>query len=62
MKILFAVNSEDVSEGIIKKYQNDYREIISYKNVYYFDAIQKEIQQDKSYDRITQWINLYLKN
>ena len=52
MKILFAVNSEDVSEGIIKKYQNDYREIISYKNVYYFDAIQKEIQQDKSYDRI----------
>lgn len=52
MKILFAVNSEDVSSGIIKKYQKDYREIISYKNVYYFDAIQKEIQQDKSYDRI----------
>ena len=52
MKILFAVNSESVSEAIIKKYQNDYREIISYKNVYYFNAIQKEIQQDKSYDRI----------
>lgn len=52
MKILFAVNSENVSDEIIKKYQRDYREIISYKNVYYFDAIQKEIQQDKSYDRI----------
>ena len=52
MKVLFAVNSESISEAIIKKYQKDYREILSYKNVYYFNAIQKEIQQDKSYDRI----------
>ena len=52
MKILFAVNSESISEKIIKKYQKDYREILSYKNVYYFNAIIKEIQQDKSYDRI----------
>ena len=52
MKVLFAVNSESVSDAIIKKYQRDYREILSYKNVYYFNAIQKEIQKDKSYDRI----------
>ncbi len=52
MKVLFAVNSESISDAIIKKYQRDYREILSYKNVYYFNAIQKEIQKDKSYDRI----------
>lgn len=52
MKVLFAVNSESISEAIIKKYQKDYREILSYKNVYYFNAILKEIQRDKSYDRI----------
>jgi hypothetical protein len=52
MKVLFAVNNENVSEAIIKKYQKDYKEIISYKNVYYFNAIIKEIQRDKTYDRI----------
>lgn len=52
MKILFAVSNEEVSESIVKKYQKQYKEIISYKNVYYFNAILKEIQKDKSYDRI----------
>ena len=52
MKVLFAVNNESVSESIIKKYQQDYKEIISSKNVYYFDAITRELQKDKSYDRI----------
>ena len=52
MKVLFAVNNEDISESIVKKYQKEYKEIISYKNVYYFNAILKEIQRDKSYDRI----------
>ena len=52
MKVLFAVNNENVSNLIVKKYQNEYKEIISYKNVYYFNAILKEIQKDKSYDRI----------
>ena len=52
MKILFAVNNEEVSESIVKKYQREYKEIISYKNVYYFNAILKEIQKDKSYDVI----------
>ena len=52
MKVLFAVNNESISEAIVKKYQKQYKEIISYKNVYYFNAILKEIQKDKSYDRI----------
>ena len=52
MKVLFAVSNEEISESIVKKYQKEYKEIISYKNVYYFNAILKELQKDKSYDRI----------
>lgn len=52
MKVLFAVNNEKVSTAIIKKYQMMYKEIISCKNVYFFNAIIKELQKDKSYDRI----------
>lgn len=52
MKVLFAVNNDNISNTIVKKYQKDYREIISYKNVYYFNAILKELQNDKTYDRI----------
>lgn len=52
MKVLFAVSNENISESIVKKYQKQYKEIVSYKNVYYFNAILKEIQKDKSYDRI----------
>ena len=52
MKVLFAVSNESISESIVKKYQKDFKEIISYKNVYYFNAILKEIEKDKSYDRI----------
>ena len=52
MKVLFAVSNEEISKAVIKKYQKAYKEIISYKNVYYFNAILKEIQKDKSYDRI----------
>ena len=32
--------------------KKDYKEIISAKNVYYYNAIIKELQKDKSYDRI----------
>ena len=52
MKVLFAVSNEEISESIVKKYQKEYKKIISYKNVYYFNAILKELQKDKSYDRI----------
>ena len=52
MKVLFAVSNENISNSIIKKYQQMYKEIISSKNVYYFNAILKELQKDKSYDRV----------
>ena len=52
MKVLFAVNNDDISNAIVKKYQKNYREILSYKNVYYFNAILKELQKDKTYDRV----------
>ncbi len=52
MKVLFAVNNEKVSESIIKKYQSMYKEIISSKNVYFFNNIINELQKDKSYDRV----------
>ena len=52
MKVLFAVSNEKMSEAIVKQYQKDYKEIISYKNVYYFNAILKELQRDKTYDRV----------
>jgi len=52
MKVLFAVSNESVSESIVKKYQQMYKEIILSKNVYYFNAILKELQKDKTYDRI----------
>ena len=52
MKVLFAVSNESISESIIKKYESTYKEIISSKNVYYFNAILKELQKDKSYDRV----------
>ena len=47
MKVLFAVNNEKISESIIKRYQREYKEIISSKNVYYFNSILKELQKDK---------------
>ncbi len=52
MKVLFAVSTEDIAEKIIKVYQTEYKEIISSKNVYYFNAIIKELQRNQTYDRI----------
>ncbi len=52
MKVLFAVSNDSISEAIIKRYPKEYKELLSYKNVYFFNAILKEIQKDKSYDRI----------
>ena len=53
MKVLFAVNSEKISDAIVKKYQKEYREILSYKNVFYFNAVLKELQKDKKNRRRT---------
>ena len=33
MKVLFAVSNEEISEAIVKKYQKEYKEIISYNNI-----------------------------
>lgn len=52
MKVLFAVSDENISDSIVKEYQKQFKEIITYKNVYYFNAIIKELQKDKTYDRI----------
>ena len=52
MKVLFAVSNDNVSSSIIQKYQEKYKEIITSKNVYYFNAIIKELQKDKTYDAV----------
>lgn len=50
MKILFAVSNENISAAIKREYQNNYKGMLTTKNVYYFNAIIKELQIDKSYD------------
>ena len=50
MKVLFAVSTEDIAEKIVKVYQTEYKEIITSKNVYYFNAIIKELQRNQTYE------------
>lgn len=50
MKILFAVSNENIAEAIKKEYQNNYKSQLLTKNVYYFNAIIKELQNNKTYD------------
>ena len=52
MKVLFAVSNDTVTTSIVNKYQQTYKEIVTSKNVYYFNAIVKELQRDKNYDCI----------
>ena len=52
MKILFAVSNENISNAIVKNYQKKYNDAVTFKNVFYFNAITKEIQKDKFYDCI----------
>ena len=52
MKVLFAVSNESITTSVISKYQQKYKEIVTSKSVYYFNAIIKELQNDKSYDVI----------
>ena len=52
MKILFAVSNENVSNKIVDSYTKKYGEAVSFKNVFYFNAIIRELQKDKTYDRI----------
>ena len=46
MKVLFAVSDEAISQNIIKQYQEDYKEIITSTNKYFFNAIIKELAKD----------------
>ena len=50
MKILFAVSNENIAETIKKEYQSNYKQELITKNVYYFNAIIKELQNNKTYD------------
>lgn len=52
MKVLFAVSNDNITTSVVNKYQEKYKEIITSKNVYYFNAIIKELQRDKGYDAI----------
>lgn len=52
MKILFAVSNDNITTSVVNKYQQKYKEIITNKNVYYFNAIIKELQKNKNYDAI----------
>ena len=52
MKILFAVSNENVSNRIVESYKKRYDETVSSKNVFYFNAILRELQRDKTYDSI----------
>lgn len=52
MKVLFALSNENIINSIITRYQQKFKEVISSKNVYYFNAIIKELQRDNSYDSI----------
>jgi len=52
MKILFAVSNENIAEAVKREYQNNYKEQLTTKNVYYFNAVIKELQNNKNYDVI----------
>ena len=44
MKVLFAVSNEKITEQVVAKYQVMYNELLSYKEVYYYNAIVKELK------------------
>lgn len=52
MKVLFAVSNSNITDSVVSRYQQKFKEIITSKNVYYFNAIINELQKDKSYDSI----------
>lgn len=52
MKVLFAVSNEGISEAVINKYNKLNEVALEYKNVYFFNAIVKELERDNTYDAI----------
>ena len=52
MKVLFAIRDEDnIVDSVVRKYQQDYKKKLVYKEVKNFTAIMKELQEN-NYDRI----------
>ena len=52
MKVLFAINNEQISKAIIDKYKQLHKEDLDVKSVYYFKALIEELKANKSYDRV----------
>ena len=52
MKVLFAVSNEKITEQVVAKYQVMYNKLLSYKEVYYYNAIVKELEKNKDYNAI----------
>ena len=52
MKVLFAVSNEKITEQVVAKYQIIYNELLSYKEVYYYNAVVKELEKTKNYNAI----------
>lgn len=52
MKVLFAINNEQISKAIIDKYSQLYNEDLDVKSVYYFKALIEELKINKKYDRV----------
>ena len=52
MKVLFAVSNEKITEQVVAKYQVMFNELLSYKEVYYYNAIVKELEKNKDYNAI----------
>ena len=47
MKVLFAVSNEEISELIVKKYQKEYKQIISYKTYITLTQYWKKYKRQK---------------
>ena len=52
MKVLFAVSNEKITEQVVAKYQVMFNELLSYKEVYYYNAVVKELEKNKDYNAI----------
>lgn len=50
MKILFAINDESIVSNIISRYQKRFKEIITSKSVYFFNALLNELRNERTYD------------
>lgn len=52
MKVLFAVSNDNITTSVVNKFQQKYKEIVTTKSVYYFNAIVNELKRDKEYNAI----------